>query len=156
MNNLKLVNILEPGGGGGQCLSYRSLKERREGMEAFKTSLKRRTRRRLRRRRRKMMMMCRRWRGRGGNVEWRRAWLWRRACWSSYPRSPLPLVSFTCSSCFKVLFPKKMLNNHIVEIHKDPTSWSNWGLQRHQITCHLPPFPVCQNSATNVTVMFET
>ena len=32
-----------------------------------------------------------------------------------------PLVSFdTCSSCFKVLFAKKTLNNHIVEIPKDP------------------------------------
>ena len=27
--------MLEPGGGGGQCLSYRSLLERREGLEAF-------------------------------------------------------------------------------------------------------------------------
>ena len=36
--------------------------------------------------------------------------------------SLLPLVSFTCSSCFEVLFTKKKLNNHIVEIHKDPTS----------------------------------
>ena len=32
------------------------------------------------------------------------------------------LVSFTCSSCSKFLFSKKKLNNHIVEIHKDPTS----------------------------------
>ena len=39
MNNLKPVNILEPGVGGGQCLSYRSLQERREGLEAFQTSL---------------------------------------------------------------------------------------------------------------------
>ena len=29
MNNLKPLNILEPGAGGGQCLSYRSLQERR-------------------------------------------------------------------------------------------------------------------------------
>ena len=34
----------------------------------------------------------------------------------------LPLVSLSCNSCFKVLSAKKMLNNHIVEIHKDPTS----------------------------------
>jgi hypothetical protein len=39
VNNLKPVNILEPGGGVGQCLSYRSLQERREGLEAFQTSL---------------------------------------------------------------------------------------------------------------------
>ena len=32
---LKPVNSLEPGGGGGQCLSYMSLQERREGLEAF-------------------------------------------------------------------------------------------------------------------------
>ena len=35
---------------------------------------------------------------------------------------PLPLVSFPCSFCFKVLSNKKKLNNHIGEIHKDPTS----------------------------------
>ena len=34
----------------------------------------------------------------------------------------LPLVSLSCNSCFKVLSAKKMLNNHIVEMHKDPTS----------------------------------
>ena len=26
-----------------------------------------------------------------------------------------------------------------------------WGLLRHQITCHSPRFPVCQNSVTTVT-----
>ena len=31
MNNLKPANILEPGGGGGQCLSYRSLHAGEEG-----------------------------------------------------------------------------------------------------------------------------
>ena len=46
------VNILEPGGGGGQCLSYRSLQERREGFEACQTSLKKRSSRRMRRRKR--------------------------------------------------------------------------------------------------------
>ena len=40
MNNIKPVNILEPGGGVGQCLSYNSLQERRYGQEAFQTSLK--------------------------------------------------------------------------------------------------------------------
>ena len=42
--------------------------ERREGLEAFQTSLKMRSRRRMRRRRRMMMMMSRIWRGRGGKV----------------------------------------------------------------------------------------
>ena len=36
MNNLKPINNLEPEGGGGQCLSYMSLQERREGLEAFR------------------------------------------------------------------------------------------------------------------------
>ena len=34
---------------------------------------------------------------------------------------PLPLVSFPCSSCFKVIFSKKNLTNHIVEMNKDLT-----------------------------------
>ena len=58
------------------------------------------------------------------------AWWWRRAFWSNSPRSLLPLVSLTCSSCFKVLFTKKKLNNHIVEIHKiqkHELSLASWG-----------------------------
>ena len=39
-----------------------------------------------------------------------------------FPSFFLPLVSFTFSSCWKVLFTKKALNNHIIEMHKDPTS----------------------------------
>ena len=39
MKNLRPVNFLKPGEGGCQCLSYRSLQERREGLEAFQTSL---------------------------------------------------------------------------------------------------------------------
>ena len=35
---------------------------------------------------------------------------------------PLPLVSFHCSSCYKVLSAKKKLNNHIVEMQKDQAS----------------------------------
>ena len=42
-------------------MSYRSLHERREGLEAFQTSLKRSRRRRMKSRR-KRMMMIRRWR----------------------------------------------------------------------------------------------
>ena len=59
---------MEPGGG-CQCLSYRFLQERGEGLEAFQTSLKRRIMSRMRRRRRRRMRMSRRWRGRGGKVE---------------------------------------------------------------------------------------
>ena len=39
----------------------------------------------------------------------------------NFPLVPLPLVSFSCSSCHKVLYAKKQLNNHIVEMHKDPS-----------------------------------
>jgi hypothetical protein len=39
VKNLKPVNILKLRDGGCQCLSYRSLQERREGLEAFQTSL---------------------------------------------------------------------------------------------------------------------
>jgi hypothetical protein len=47
-----------------QCLSYRSLQERRpKGLEALQTSRSRGRRRRMGRRRRRMIMM--RWRGRG-------------------------------------------------------------------------------------------
>ena len=67
---------------------------------------------------------------------------------------PLSRVSFTFSSCFKAIFTEKKLNNHIVEIHKDPKSYF-WGLLRHQITCHSPPFPVWQNSATTVARTFK-
>ena len=38
------------------------------------------------------------------------------------PLVPFPLVSFPCSSCSDVLPAKKMLNKHIVEMHKDTTS----------------------------------
>ena len=31
-----------------------------------------------------------------------------------------------------------------------PKIMNFWSLLRHQIACHLPPFPVCQNSATTV------
>ena len=120
------------------------------GLEPFQASLKSRNRRRMRRRGRRMMIMSRRWRGRRSKVYWRTVWWWWRACWSNSPWSRLPLVSFTCNSCFKVLFTKKKLNNHIVKIHKDPTTLIIWGLLRHQITYHLSPFPVCQNNATTV------
>ena len=41
----------------------------------------------------------------------------RTACW--WRRA---LVSFPCISCYKVLSANKKLNNHIIEIHKDPAS----------------------------------
>ena len=63
-----------------QFLSYRSLQQKREGLEAFQTSSNRGRRRRMRRRRRTMMMMRRRWRGK--RLLWRiskTAWWCRRA-----------------------------------------------------------------------------
>ena len=63
-----------------QCLSYRFLQKRREGVEVFHKSLRRRRRKRMERRRKRMMMRRRRWRGRGGMRRiCRRGWWWRRA-----------------------------------------------------------------------------
>ena len=39
-----------------------------------------------------------------------------------FPLVPLPFISFPCSSCYKVLSAKNKLNNHIVEMHKDPAT----------------------------------
>ena len=47
----------------------------------------------------------------------------------------LPLVSFPCSSCFKVL--------------------STFHLLRHHITWHSPSYPVCPNTATTVARTFQ-
>ena len=40
----------------------------------------------------------------------------------NFPLVPFPLLSYPGSSCSEVLTPWKKLNNHIAEIHKDPTS----------------------------------
>ena len=141
----KPLNNLEPGRGGGQAcmqaslgLFYRSLKERREGLEAFQTSCGRRRRRRTGRIRRRMMMMRRRWSGREGmRMICRTAWWWRRAWWSKSLWSLLILVFFPCRSFFNVLFTEKMFNNHIVEVHNDQPSWIILCLLRHQIICHM-------------------
>ena len=39
-----------------------------------------------------------------------------------FPLVSLPLISFPCISCCKVLSAEKKLNNHIVEMLKDPAS----------------------------------
>ena len=64
------------------------------------------------RRRRGMMRRRRRWRGGEGIRR-----ICRTACW--WRRA---LVSFPCISCYKVVSAKKKLNNHIVEMDKDPSS----------------------------------
>ena len=107
VNNFKPIIILEPGQGGGkacmqtsQCLSYRSLLERKEGLDAFKTSWNKSGRSRMGRRRRRMIMIRRRWREIGGmRRKCRRAWWWSNAPWSL-----LTLVSYPYSSSSKVLF----------------------------------------------------
>ena len=71
-----------------------------------------RKRRRMMGRRRIMMKRRRRWRGREGMRR-----IYRTACW--WRRE---LLSFPCISCYKVLSANKKLNNHIVEMHKDPSS----------------------------------
>ena len=60
----------------------------------------------------------------------------------SWHGGQIPLGPFChfCSSCLKVLSTKKKLNNHIVEIHKDPITF----------VCHPQPCPVFQNSPTTV------
>ena len=40
----------------------------------------------------------------------------------NFPLVHLPLVSFPCISCYKVLSPNKKLNNHMERMHKDPYS----------------------------------
>ena len=40
----------------------------------------------------------------------------------NFPFVPFPLISFPCISCYKVVFVKKNLNIHVVEMHKDPAS----------------------------------
>ena len=83
---LNLLLFWNLGGGGDQtcmqkckCLSYRSLQARKESLEAFQTSWRRR-----------------RWRGREGMRR-----ICRTPCW--WRRA---LVSFPCISCYKVLSAK--------------------------------------------------
>ena len=40
----------------------------------------------------------------------------------NFPLVLLPLVSFPCISCYKVLSTNKKIGNHIVAVHKDPAS----------------------------------
>ena len=96
-------------------------------MKAFQTSLKSRSRRRIRRRRRRMMMMSRRWKGRGSKVDIvEDSLVVKEGMLVKFLWVLLPPVSFTCSSSFEVIFTKKKLNNHIVQIHKDLKAWFFW------------------------------
>ena len=71
-----------------------------------------------------MMMRRRRWRGRGGMRRiCRTAWWWRRACWSSSPRSLLPL--------FHLLLQGYFQNEEVKQPHRRDT-------QRPNIMNYLP------------------
>ena len=92
------------------------------------------------RRRRRMMMIRRRWRERGGmRRKYSAAWWWSNSPWSLFP-----LVSYPYSSCSKVFFTNKKLNNHIVVIHKKPNRCTR-----------SPGTPVCQSSATTVIRTYQ-
>ena len=70
--------------------------------------------RRMRRRRSRILIRRRQWRGREGMRR-----ICRTACW--WMRA-LHCTFFPCISCYKVLSANEKLNNHIVEMHKDPAS----------------------------------
>ena len=79
--------------------------------------------RRIMRRRRRVIMRRRRWRGgRRIEEEMQDSLAVEEGMMFNFPLVPLPIVSFPCSFCFKVLSAEKKLNNHIIEMHKDPTS----------------------------------
>ena len=61
---------------------------------------------------------------------------------------PFPLVSFPCSSCFKILFSIKELTIHIAEMNKDLKSRIFWSLL-HSATTVATTFqksPACLNT----------
>ena len=80
-----------------------------EGLEAFQTSFKRRSRRRMRRKKRGMMTMSKRWRKEevrysGGHV----VHVVQEGMLVKISLSPFShLPPSPCSSCFKVIFTKK-------------------------------------------------
>ena len=66
-----------------------------------------------------------------------------------------PLVPFaTCLLHLQLLLQGSFHQEEVKQLHfrgtQRPKIMNFWGLLRHQITCHLQPFPVCQNSATTV------
>ena len=67
-----------------------------------------------------------------------------------------PSVPFaTCFLHLQLLLQGYFRQEEVKQPHCIDTQRFNimniWGLLRHHITCHLPPFLVCQNSATPVT-----
>ena len=85
----------------------------------------------------------------------------------NFPLVPFLFVSFPCSSCADDFPAKKKVNNHIVEMQKDPTLClktieknflcgtvsrisHHYILPRHQITCHMSPCSAIRPGATTV------
>ena len=60
----------------------------------------------------------------------------------------------TCLLHLQLLLQVSFNQEEVKQLHcrdtQRPKIMNFWGLLRHQITCHSPPFPVCQNSATTV------
>ena len=93
-----------------QCLSYISLKQRRESLEAFQTFWSRGRMRRMGRRLRRMRMTRRRWRGRGGMRKiCRTALYWRSAWYSNFPWYILPLLQHLLQGSFQQDKVKQLL-----------------------------------------------
>ena len=66
-----------------------------------------------------------------------------------------PSVPFaTCLLHLQLLLQGSFYQEEVKQLYcrdtQRPKIMNFWGLLRHQITCHLTPFPVCQNSATAV------
>ena len=65
------------------------------------------------------------------------------------------LVPFgTCLLHLQLLLQGSFHQDEVKQPHcrdtQRPKIMNFWGLLRHQITCHSPPFGVCQNSVTTV------
>ena len=62
--------------------------------------------------------------------------------------------SVTCLLCLQLLLQGSFHQEEAKQPHcgetQRPKIMNLWGLLSHQITCLLPAFPVCQNSATTV------
>ena len=60
----------------------------------------------------------------------------------------------TCLLHLQILLQGSFHQDEVIQPHcrdtQRPKIINFWGLLRHQITCHFPPFPVYQNSVTTV------
>ena len=67
-----------------------------------------------------------------------------------FPLVPLATCLLHLQLLFQGSFHQEEVNQQHCGDTQRPKIINLWGLLRHQNTCHLPPFPVCQNSATAV------